>query len=213
MAQCDVCQRVKIEHQKPSGLFQPLLIPEWKWEDISMDFINGLSRTPRSNDWIWVIVDRLTKLAHFFPVCTTYGGDKLVKLYIDNILKLHGVPKSIVSDRGAQFVSKLWRSIHQALKTKLDFSSAYHPQTDGHTERVNQVLEDMLRACVLTYGKNWEDNLSFTEFSYNNGYHTSLKKAPLRYFMEGSATHRWYGQKSETMSLKAQSLSEMWKKR
>jgi transposase InsO family protein len=143
-----------------------------------MDFINGLPRTPRSNDWIWVIVDRLTKLAHFFPVCTTYGGDKLAKLYIDNILKLHGVPKSIISDRRTQFVSKLWRSIHQALKTKLDFSSAYHPQTDGHTERVNQVLEDMLRACVLTYGKNWEDSLSFAEFSYNNGYHTSLKKAP-----------------------------------
>jgi transposase InsO family protein len=143
-----------------------------------MDFINGLPKTPRGNDSIWVIVDHLTKVAHFISVRTTYGGDKLAKLYIDNILKLHGVPKSIVSDRGAQFVSKFWRSLHQTLKTKLDFSSAYHPQTDGQAERVNQVLEDMLRACVLTYGKNWEDNLAFAEFSYNNGYHTSLKKAP-----------------------------------
>jgi hypothetical protein len=141
-----------------------------------MDFINGLSRTPRGDDSIWVIIDRLTKVAHFIPVCTTYGGDKLAKLYIDNILKLHGVPKSIVSERGAQFVSKFWRSLHQALKTKLDFSSAYHPQTDGQTKRVNQVLENMLRACVLTYVKNWEDSLAFAEFSYNNGYHTSLKK-------------------------------------
>jgi hypothetical protein len=101
VAQCDVCQRVKAEHQKPSVLLQPLPIPEWKWEDISMDFINVLPRAPRGNDSIWVIVDPLTKVAHFIPVRTTYGGDKLVKLYIDNILKLHGVPKSIVSDRGA----------------------------------------------------------------------------------------------------------------
>jgi hypothetical protein len=166
------------EHQKPSGLLQPLLIPEWKWEDISMDFINRLPRTPRGNDSIWVIVNRLTKVTHFIPVRTMYGRDKLAKLYIDNILKLHGIPKLIISDQGAQFVSKFYRSLHQALKTNLDFSSTYHPQTDGQTKRVNQVLEDMLRACVLTYCKNWEDNLAFAEFSYNNGYHTSLKKAP-----------------------------------
>jgi hypothetical protein len=127
VAQCDICQRVKIEHQKPSGLLQPLPIPEWKWEDISMDFVNGLPRTPRGNDSIWVIIDRLTKVTHFIPVSTTYGGDKLARLYVDNILKLHGVPKSIISDRGAQFVSKFWRSLHQALKTSLDYSSAYHP--------------------------------------------------------------------------------------
>jgi transposase InsO family protein len=149
-----------------------------------MDFINGLPKTPRGNDSIWVIVNHITKVAHFIPVRTTYGGDKLAKLYIDNILKLHGVPKSIVSDRGAQFVSKFWRSLHQALKTKLDFSSACHPQTDGKTKRVNQMLEDMLRACVLTYGKNREDNLAFVEFSYNNGYHTSLKKAPFEVLYE-----------------------------
>jgi hypothetical protein len=106
VAQCDVCQRVKTKHQKPSGLLQPLPIPEWKWEDISMDFINELPRTLRGNDSIWVIVDRLTKVTHFIPVSTTYGGDRLAKLYINNILKLHGVPKSIISDRGAQFVSK-----------------------------------------------------------------------------------------------------------
>jgi transposase InsO family protein len=144
-----------------------------------MDFINGLPKTPRGNDSIWVINDRLTKVTHFILVRATYVRDKLAKLYIDNILKLHGVPKSIVFDRGSQFVSKFWRSLHQALKTKLDFSSAYHPQSDVQTERVNQVLEDMLRSCVLTYGKNWKDSLAFAEFSYNNGYPTSLTKSPL----------------------------------
>jgi hypothetical protein len=99
-----------------------------------MDFVNGLLKTPRGNDSIWLIVDRLTKVAHFIPMRTTYGGDKLARLYVDNILKLHGVPKSIISDRGAQFVSKFWRSLHQALKTNLDYSSAYHPQIDGQTE-------------------------------------------------------------------------------
>jgi hypothetical protein len=106
VAQCDICQRVKIERQKPSGLLQPVSIPEWKWEVISMDFINGLPKTPKGNDSIWVIIDRHTKVAHFILVCTTYGRDKLAKLYIDNIVKLHAVPKSIVSDCGAQFESK-----------------------------------------------------------------------------------------------------------
>jgi transposase InsO family protein len=145
-----------------------------------MDFINGLPRTPKGNDSIWVIVSRLTNIVHFTPVCSTYGGDKLAKLYIDNILKLHGVPKSIVSDRGAQFISKFRRSLHQALKTHLDYSSAYHPQTDRQTERVNQVLEDMPRAYVRAYGKCWEDSLAFAEFFYNNRCHASLKKAPFK---------------------------------
>jgi hypothetical protein len=105
VAQCDVCRRVKAEHQKPSGLLQLLHTLEWKWEDISMDFISGLPRTPKGNDSIWVIVDRLTKVTHFILVHTTYVRDKLAKVYIDNILKLHGVPKSIISDCGAQFVS------------------------------------------------------------------------------------------------------------
>ena len=154
IAHCDVCKMVKAEHQKPSGLLQPLPIPVWKWDEVSMDFITGLPRTQSGHDSVWVIVDRLTKVAHFIPVRTTYGGDRLAKLYIERIVKLHGVPKRIVSDRGTQFTSRFWSRLHEALGTKLDFSSAYHPQTDGQTERVNQILEDMLRACVLTYGKN-----------------------------------------------------------
>jgi len=154
VAHCDICQRVKAEHQKPAGLLQPLPIPVWKWDEIGMDFVVGLPRTQKGNDSIWVVVDRLTKVAHYLPVRTNYGGEKLARLYIDHIVKLHGVPSKIVSDRGTQFTSKFWRSLHKAMGTKLDFSSAYHPQTDGQTERVNQIMEDVLRACVLTYGKD-----------------------------------------------------------
>jgi len=143
-----------------------------------MDFIVGLPRTPNGNDSIWVIIDRLTKVAHFIQVKTQHRGDQLAQLYIDHILRLHGVPSRIVTDRGSQFTSRFWKSLHEALKTHLDYSTAYHPQTDGQTERVNQILEDMLRACVLTYGKDWEKSLSFAEFSYNNSYQASLKMSP-----------------------------------
>jgi hypothetical protein len=137
MALCDNCQRVKVEHQIPAGLLQPLKILEWKWEEISMDFIVGLPKTQNGYDSIWVIVDRLSKVAHFIPVKTTYKGSKLAELYIARIVCLHGVPKKIVSDRGTQFTSKFWEKLHQSRDTKLNFSSAYHPQTDGQTERVN----------------------------------------------------------------------------
>ena len=149
VAICDTCQRVKAEHQRPAGLLQPMKIPEWKWEEVGMDFIVGLPRTQRGYDSIWVIVDRLTKVAHFLPVKTTYRGPKLAELYMERIVSLHGVPKKIVSDRGTQFISQFWRTVHSSLGTKLNFSTAYHPQTDGQTKRLNQILEDMLRACAL----------------------------------------------------------------
>jgi hypothetical protein len=131
---CDTCQRVKAEHQRPAGLLQPLKIPEWKWEEIRMDFIVGLPRTQAGYDKIWVIVDRLTKVAHFIPVKTTNSGAKLAELYMSTTVCLHGVPKEIVSDRGSQFTSKFWEKLHESMDTKLNFSSAYHPQTDGQTE-------------------------------------------------------------------------------
>jgi IS30 family transposase len=152
VALCDTCHRVKAEHQRPAGLLQPLKVPEWKWEEIGMDFIVGLPRTCDGYDSIWFIVDRLTKIAHFIPVRTTYAGAKLAELYMSRIVCLHGVPKKIVSDRGTYFTSRLWEKLHESLDTKLNFSSAYHPQTDGQTERTNQILEDMLRACALKHG-------------------------------------------------------------
>nr|CAH66120.1 OSIGBa0146N20.5 [Oryza sativa] len=178
VALCDVCQRVKAERQKPAGLLQPMKIPEWKWEEIGMDFITGLPRTSAGHDSIWVVVDRLTKVAHFIPVKTTYTGHKLAELYMARVVCLHGVPKKIVSDRGSQFTSKFWQKLQSELGTRLNFSTAYHPQTDGQTERVNQILEDMLRACVLDFGGSWDKNLPYAEFSYNNSYQASLQMSP-----------------------------------
>jgi transposase InsO family protein len=143
-----------------------------------MDFIVGLSRTQSGYDSIWVIVDRLTKVAHFIPVKTTYSGPQLAELYMSRIVCLHGVPKKIVSDRGTQFTLKFWERLHETFDTQLCFSSTYHPQTDGRTERVNQILEDMLRACALQYGRSWDTSLPYAEFSYNNSYQESLKMAP-----------------------------------
>jgi hypothetical protein len=178
VARCDTCQRTKAEHQKPAGLLQPLPVPKWKWEEIDMDFVTGLPRTQKGNDSIWVIIDRLTKVAHFIPVKTTFGGATLARIYLKEIVKLHGIPRKIVSDRGTQFTSKFWMSLQQDMGTKLDFSTAYHPQSDGQTERVNKVLEDLLRACVLTFDRNWESSLSYAEFSYNNIYQASIKMSP-----------------------------------
>jgi len=155
-----------------------LSIPEWKWEDISMDFIVGLPRTQKGYDSIWVIVDRLTKSAHFLPVRTIYRAKKYAELYMDRILCLHGVPKTIISDRGTQFVARFWEQLHTCLGTRLIRSSAYHPQTDGQMERINQILEDMLRACVLAYPQKWDECLALAEFSYNNSYQESIKMAP-----------------------------------
>ncbi|WVZ84420.1 LOW QUALITY PROTEIN: hypothetical protein U9M48_031457 [Paspalum notatum var. saurae] len=145
VAVCDTCQRVKAEHQRPAGLLQPLKVPEWKWEEITMDFIVGLPHTQTGYNSIWVVVDRLTKVAHFIPVNTTYSGARLAELYISRMVCLHGVPKKIIkSDRGSQFTSRFWEQLHDSLDTKLRFSTVYHPQTDGQTERTNQVLEDIM---------------------------------------------------------------------
>jgi hypothetical protein len=175
VVECDTCRRVMADHTGPAGLLQPLSIPTWKWEDISMDFIMGLALTSHKFNSIWVIIDQLTKSAHFIPVHTFYRAEKYVELYISCILCLHGVPKTIISDRGP-------------LGMRLIHSSAYHPQTDGQTKRVNQILEDMLRACVLNYPDKWDKCLPLTEFSYNNSYQESLRMAPFK-ALYGSRCH------------------------
>jgi hypothetical protein len=121
VALCDTCHRVKAEHQKPAGLLQQLKVPEWKWEEIGMDFIVGLPRTPAGYDSIWVIVDRLTKVAHFIPVKTTHSGARLAELYMSQIVCLHGVPKRIVFDRGTQFTSHFWEKLDESMDTKFNF--------------------------------------------------------------------------------------------
>ncbi|WVZ93811.1 hypothetical protein U9M48_039766 [Paspalum notatum var. saurae] len=138
----------------------------------------GVTRDSKGYNSIRVVVDRLTKVAHFIPVNTTYSGARLAELYISRIVCLHGVPKRIISDRGSQFTSRFWEQLHDSLDSKLRFSTAYHPQTDGQTERTNQILEDMLRACAIQYGTSWDKSLPYAEFSYNNSYQASLKKSP-----------------------------------
>jgi len=146
VAQCDTCRKVKAIHLKSTGELQPLPIAAWKWDDISMDFIVGLPKTTRGFDSIWVIIGHLSKSTHFLRVKATYTTATYAKIYFDFILSLHGVPKTIVSDRGTQFVSQFWKCLHESLGTKLLYSTTYHPQTGGQTKRVNQTLEDLLRS-------------------------------------------------------------------
>ena len=144
---------------------------------------------------------------------TTYTSAKLAKIYMTRIVCLHGVPRTIILDRGTQFTSKFWNQLHETLGTRLEFSTAFHPQTDGQTERVNQILEDMLRACVLDYGSSWDDNLPYAEFSYNNSYQTSLKMPLSKLYTEGGAEHHCCGMVLETENFLAPILSETRKRR
>ncbi|GJW25750.1 putative reverse transcriptase domain-containing protein [Tanacetum coccineum] len=152
VSKCLTCLKVKVKHQRPSGLLQQPEIP--------------------------VIVDRLTKSAHFLPMHEDYKMDRLAKMYLNEIVARHGVPISIISDRDSHFTSRFWQSMQEALGTRLDMSMAYQPQTDGQSECTIQTLEDMLRACVLDFGGSWDVHLPLVEFSYNNSYHSSVRCAP-----------------------------------
>ncbi|GKE31457.1 putative reverse transcriptase domain-containing protein [Tanacetum coccineum] len=169
---------IKAEHQKPSGLLQQPEIPEWKWEKITMDLVAKLPRSSSGYDAIWVIMDRLTKSAYFLPIREDYKTEKLERIYINEIVARHGVPVSIISDRDGRFASHLWKALQEALGIKLHMSTAYHPETDGQSERTIQTLEDMLRACVMDFGSSWDAYLPLVEFSYNNSYHASIMCAP-----------------------------------
>lgn len=167
-------QNIKV----PSGLLQNLPIPEWKWDQITMDFVTGFPTTRNKKDAVWVVVDRLTKSAHFLAIQKTDRVDQIVRKYIDEIIRLHGVPASIVSDRDPRFTSQFWKAFQKALGTRVNKSTAYHPQMDGQSERTIQTLEDMLRACVLDWGDSWERHLPLVEFAYNNSFHRSISMSP-----------------------------------
>nr|GEW64202.1 putative reverse transcriptase domain-containing protein [Tanacetum cinerariifolium] len=154
-----------------------LEIPEWKWKGIAMDFVTKLPRTSSGHDTIWVIVDRLTKFAHFLPIREDYKMDRLARLYLNEIFARHGVPISIISDRDSRFTSRFWQSMQEALGTRLDMSTAYHPRNNGQSEHTIQTLEDMLRTCVLDFGGSWDVHLLLVEFLYNNSYHSSVRCA------------------------------------
>jgi len=143
-----------------------------------MDFVTHLPRTMKNHDAIWVIVDRLTKSAHFLAINLRMSMTKLAQLYINEILRLHGVPSSIVSDRDPRFTSRFWQTLQSALGSRLAMSSAYHPQTDGQSERTIQSLEDLRRTCAIDHLGAWDDVLPLVEFTYNNSFHASIGMAP-----------------------------------
>jgi len=143
-----------------------------------MDFICGLPTTSEGFDAIWVLVDRLTKVARFLPYRMVWPVERLAELYFQRIFPIHGMPMSIISDRDSRFLSGFWKSLMRHSGTRLSYSSAYHPQTDGQTERVNQILEDMLRACILDFQGSWKKYLPYAEFAYNNSYQQSIEMAP-----------------------------------
>ncbi|GJS72123.1 putative reverse transcriptase domain-containing protein [Tanacetum coccineum] len=176
VSKCLTCAKVKAEHQRPL-LVQPKIL-ELKWDNITLDFVTKLPKTSQGYDTIWVIVDRLTKSAIFTPMRETDPMDKLARIYLKEVVTRHVIPVSIICDRDPRFASNFWRSLQNALGTNLDMSTAYHPQTDGQSERTIQTLEDMLRACVIDFGKGWVNHLPLVEFSYNNSYHASIKAAP-----------------------------------
>nr|GEV45760.1 putative reverse transcriptase domain-containing protein [Tanacetum cinerariifolium] len=153
-------------------------IATFKWEKITMDFVSGLPRTPSGYDSIWVIVDCLTKSTHFLPMKKTDSIEKLAQLYLKEIVCRHGMPVSIISDRDSLFTSRSWETLQKALGTQLNLSTAYHPETDGQSERTIQTLKDMLQACAIDFGNSWDRHLPLVEFSYNNSYHASIKAAP-----------------------------------
>ncbi|GJX56461.1 putative reverse transcriptase domain-containing protein [Tanacetum coccineum] len=171
-------------HLGSDKMYQDLKLLYW-WPNmkvdiatITMDFVSGLLRTPSGYDTIWVIVDRLTKSAHFLPMKKMDSMEKLTQLYLKEVVCRHGVPVSIISDRDCHFTSRFWKSLQKVLGATLDMSTAYHPQTDGQSEKTIQMLEDMLRACVIDVGSSWDRHLPLVEFSYNNSYHVSIKAAP-----------------------------------
>ena len=142
-----------------------------------MDFVVGLPLIGRKHDSVWVIVDRLTKSAHFLPVRTDYLLDKLAELYIKEIVRLHGIPISIISDQDPRFTLRFWGKLQEALGTRLNFSTMFHPQTDGQSERVIQILEDMLRSYVIDYEGSWDRHIPLVEFVYNNSFQSSIGMA------------------------------------
>ncbi|GJS41752.1 hypothetical protein Tco_0566795, partial [Tanacetum coccineum] len=175
---CLTCARVKAEHQRPSGLLVQPEITQWKWDNITMDFVTKLPKSSQGYDIIWVIVDRLTKSAIFTQMREIDSMEKLARMYIKEVVTRHGIPVLIICDRDPRFSSNFWKSLQKALGTSLDMSTTYHLETDGQRERTIQTLEDMLRACVIDFGNGWVKHFPLVEFSYNNSYHASIKAAP-----------------------------------
>jgi len=175
---CDSCQRNKASNKAPAGLLRPLPIPTRRWQSVSMDFIVELPKTASGHNAIIVFVDRLSKMTHFAKTTTDVTSQELATLFCDNVVRLHGIPTEIISDRGPQFISEFWTCLCKHLKIQKAMSTAYHPQTDGQTERMNRVLEDMLRHYISPSCDNWDEFLFAAEFAVNNAVNASMTFTP-----------------------------------
>ncbi|KAA3483726.1 DNA/RNA polymerases superfamily protein [Gossypium australe] len=191
-AKCLVCQQVKAEHQVLSRLLQPIMIPEWKWERVTMDLVSGLHVTRRKKNSIWVFIEKLMKSAYFVSVRTNYSPEILLKLYVPEIVRLHGVLISIISNRDLRFTSRFWGKLQEAMGTKLNFSTTFHLQIDRQSERVIQILENMLQCCILEFEGSWKKYLPLAEFAYNNSYQTNIKMKPFTALYERKCTTPLY---------------------
>ncbi|CAI5476246.1 unnamed protein product [Closterium sp. Yama58-4] len=174
----DTCQRMKSSRQRKAGLLQPIPPPDRPWQVVTMDFIMALPRTVRGHDAIFVVVDKFSRAAHFIPTHGQVTAEEAATLFVDNVVRLHGVPDSIISDRDPRFTSKFWKQLFALFGTRLAMSSAYHPETDGQTERVNQTLEQILRSITMHDAAAWDKKLSMAEFAYNNTHHSATGMSP-----------------------------------
>ncbi|KAG7670696.1 hypothetical protein KSW81_003250 [Nannochloris sp. 'desiccata'] len=178
---CLLCQRMKSNNQKPAGLLQPLPVPDHNWEHVSLDLIGPLPTTLNGFDCIVTVVDKLSKMGHFIATTTTVDAPSLAKLMMSNIFRLHGFPKALISDRDARFTSEYWKQFIDALGIASHMSTAFHPETDGQTERMNRTIEEMLRSYVNDKHDNWDELLPYLELAYNNSRQASHKFTP--YFL------------------------------
>jgi hypothetical protein len=175
--QCSTCQQAKSEHNKYPGKLQPLPIPPEAWHSVGLDFIEGLPLSGKF-DTILVVVDKFSKFGHFIPLRHPFTAASVAQLYMDNVYKLHSMPKVLISDRDKIFVSSFWQNLFRLAETTMNMSSSYHPQTDGQTERLNQCLETYLRCFVHAKPKDWSKWISLAEYWYNTSHHSALGRSP-----------------------------------
>ena len=168
VSSCPYCQRNKASHQKPAGLLNPLRVPDTRWQTVSLDFITRLPRTKKGHDAILVFVDKLTKMVHLAPCKTSCDAPQTAELLLKHVISQHGVPRNLVSDRDPRFTSAFWQGLCSKLGIKPCYSSAFHPQTDGQTERTNQVVEEVLRNYLSMEHTQWDSLLPYVEFVINN---------------------------------------------
>ena len=195
--ECAICQQNKGENVKYPGLLQPLRIPQEPWRDIAMDFITGLPKS-KGNEVIWVVVDRFSRYSHFIALAHPVSAKSLALIFFEQIYKLHGLPETIVSDRDSLFLSEFWQNLFKLSGTRLNFSTAYHPQSDGSTERVNQCLEQYLRNMTSEVPKNWSAWLAAAEWWYNTTFHTTLNSTPFQVVYGMKPRHLAWQERSHT---------------